>query len=65
MDTVEVNIEAETNNHPAFNRVFFLGKIYFIIFANIPPFDTKSASKRGQTEKVTITEEELTSEVTT
>ena len=65
MDTVEVSIDTETNNHPAFNRVFFSGKVYFIIFVNIPPFDTKSASKRGQIEKVTITEEELTSEVTT
>ena len=65
MDTIEVNIDTESNNHLTFNRVFFSGKVYFIIFVNIPPSDTKSASKRGQTEKVTITEEELTSEVTT
>lgn len=63
MDTVEINIDSITNTHSKFNKVNFAGKVYFIIFVNIPPRETKSASKRGQTEKVTITEEELTSEL--
>jgi hypothetical protein len=66
-DTVEVNIETDNqiNSYPVFNKVLFLGKVYFIVFVNIPPSTTETASKRGQTKKVTITEAELTTEVTT
>lgn len=63
MDTVEVNIVTKNNNNKLPVRISFAGKTYFVIFVNIPPLDTTSASKRGKLEKITISEEELTAEV--
>lgn len=63
MDEAEVDIvTSQTTKHwPP--RIVFGGKTYFIIIVNIPPCDTPSASQRGQLEKITITESELTIEV--
>lgn len=65
MDKLEINLVTKENDKNWPIKVVFASKTYFIIFVNIPPCDTESASKRGKIEKITITEEELTSELYT
>lgn len=60
MDKAELDLVAKENDKSLPPRVVFAGKIYFIIIVNIPPF-SEPASKRGQVDKITIREEELTS----
>lgn len=63
MDKAEVDLVIKQNDNKLPARVVFNGKTYFVIFVNLPPLDTESASKRGKIEKVTLNEEELTSEI--
>lgn len=62
MDTSEVNIVTKNNCNQLPVKISFAGKTYFIIFINIPPLNTTSASTRGKLEKITINETELTLE---
>jgi len=61
MDVAEVDIVTKQNDRRWPPRVVLAGKTYFIIFVNIPPLDTETASKRGKIDKVILREEELTS----
>jgi hypothetical protein len=60
MDKAELDLVTKENDKKVPSRVVFAGKIYFIIFVNIPPL-SEPASKRGQVYKIQILEEELTS----
>ncbi|MBD2299216.1 hypothetical protein [Nostoc sp. FACHB-190] len=64
MDDVEINIVIQNKDNKLPVKIVFAGKTYFIIIVNIPPLNTKSASKRDKLEKITISEEEITAEVT-
>lgn len=61
MDVAEVDIVTKQNDNRWPYRVILAGKTYFIMFVNIPPLDTKTASKRGKIDKIVLREEELTS----
>lgn len=61
MDVAEVDIVTKQNDNRWPSRVVLAGKTYFIIFVNIPPLNTETASKRGKIDKVVLREEELTS----
>ena len=63
MDTAEVEIVTNQKDKSWPTKIVFAGKTYFIIFVNIPPLGTPSASKKGRLKKVTLMEDDLTADV--